>query len=109
MERDQATAYSGSSILANRLAPLLVDRYTRDQRSSIQAQTGHKAATSRQKASVLVCTVASRHLRRSLMLHGSENTSTAQLARLDSRHAAEWHGRCGPPNTFSSLAIKHTI
>jgi hypothetical protein len=28
--------------------------YTRDQRSSIQAQTGHKAATSQPKASVLV-------------------------------------------------------
>jgi hypothetical protein len=28
--------------------------YTRDQRFSVQAQTGHKATTSRQKASVLV-------------------------------------------------------
>jgi hypothetical protein len=28
--------------------------YTRNQRSSVQAQTGHKATTSRQKASVLV-------------------------------------------------------
>jgi hypothetical protein len=48
----------------------------------------------------VIHTVAPRHFRRSAHAPCSENTSTTQLARRNSRHRPEGRGRCGSPNTF---------